>query len=191
VNGIRLARIDKFIVEDPFIEPEPERIFDLEPFRHKNASMLKDVANFTCASASVFSIAIDRFDEAKKDYLFASPMAAPYLMSNALGRSHAFDEGNKTEMAWIEARRAEVLSHIDQKNHFFPDFLPEPLVAVSSAESIPIQAADIAASIARELWHRNNLPYLLSHFDYVTYNGERLSEDRAASYQGLISASSR
>ena len=36
---------------------------------------------------------------------------------------------------------------------------------------MPIQAADIAATIARELWHRNNLPHLVRRFEYVTFNG--------------------
>jgi hypothetical protein len=172
------------------VQPEPERAFDFTPFQHKKASLLNDVANFSSASASVFSSAIDRFDEARTDDLFASPMAGPYLINNALGCSHAFDEGNCRAVKWIEERRADVLAQTDRENRFYPAFLPAPLQELQSGDSIPIQAADIAASIARELWHRNNLPYLLLHFDYVTYNGERLSEDQAASHQRLIIASS-
>ena len=63
--------------------------------------------------------------------------------------------------------------------------MPEPFVEIDSACSPQIQAADIAASIAKELLHQNNLVHLV-HFEYVTYNGQRLSEDRAASYQRLI-----
>ena len=81
------------------------------------------------------------------------------------------------------------LAQTDRQNYFYPTFVPEPLQEVVSAESIPIQAADIAASVARELWDRNNLPHLLKHFDYVTYNGERLSESQADSYERVISAS--
>jgi hypothetical protein len=189
-NGIRLVPVGKSTYADLPIEPEPERAFDLTPFQHKNANILNDVANFSSASASVFSSAIDRFDEAKDDDLLASPMACQYLINNALGRSHAFDEGNVRAVKWIEERRADVLAQTDRQNLFYPAFLPEPLQELPSVESIPIQAADIAASIARELWNRNNLPFLLLHFDYVTYNGERLSEDQAASYQRLITDSS-
>jgi hypothetical protein len=190
INGIRLTPIGKSMYADLSTEPEPETDFDLAPFQHKNANMLNDVANFSSASASVFSSAIDRFDEARGDYLFASPMAGPYLINNALGRSHAFDEGNSRAVKWIEERRSDVLAQIDRQNVFYPAFLPEPLQELSSAKSYEIQAADIAASIARELWYRNTLPYLLLHFDYVTYNGERLSEGQATSYQHLISTSS-
>jgi hypothetical protein len=172
------------------IEPQPENTFDFTPFRHKNAHMLNDVANFSSASASVFSAAIDRFDEARDDYLFESPLAGPYLINNALSRSHAFDEGNSRAVKWIEEQRADVLAQTDRQKHFYPASRPEPLQELRSTGFHPIQAADIAASIAREFWDRNNLPYLLRHFDYVTYNGERLSEDRAAASQRLISATS-
>jgi hypothetical protein len=189
INEMRFTPIRKSTFLDLPREPEPESAFDFTPFQHKNANMLNDVANFSSASASVFSSAIDRFDEARDDNLFASPMAGPYLINNALSRSHAFDEGNCRAVKWIEERRADVLAQTDRQNNFYPAFLPEPLQELPSTESIPIQAADIAASIARELWHRNNLPYLLLHFDYVTYNGERLSEGQAASHQHLINAS--
>jgi hypothetical protein len=189
INGIRLAPVGKSAYENMPIEPEPESVFDLRPFQHQKANMLNDIAKFASASASVFSSVIDRFDDAREDYLFASPMAGPYLINNALGRSHAFDEGNHREVKWIEERRADVLAQTDRQNYFYPAFVPEPLQEVVSAESIPIQAADIAASVARELWDRNNLPHLLKHFDYVTYNGERLSESQADSYERVISAS--
>jgi hypothetical protein len=55
-----------------------------------------------------------------------------------------------------------------------------------STESVPIQAADIAASIAREMWRRNNLPHLVGRFEYVTFNGERLSDIRAQEYEAVF-----
>lgn len=110
INGVRLAPVSESTDRDLPIAPEPESAFDLTPFQHKNASLLQDVANFSSASASVFSSAIDRFDEARDDYLFVSPMAGPYLINNALGHSHAFDEGNSRAVKWIEARRADVLA---------------------------------------------------------------------------------
>jgi hypothetical protein len=127
VNGIRLSPVGRLARTDLPVEPEQERAFDFTPFQHKNANLLSDVANFSSASASVFSSAIDRFDEARNDFLFASPMAGPYLINNALGCSHAFDEGNRRAVKWIEERRADVLAQIDQENRFYPAFLPAPL----------------------------------------------------------------
>jgi hypothetical protein len=56
------------------------------------------------------------------------------------------------------------------------------LAEVNSADSREIQAADIAAGIARELWYRAGLVNLARHFDYVLLNGMRLSETSAASH---------
>ena len=72
----------------------------------------------------------------------------------------------------------------------FPPGLPEPLIELVSTESVPIQAADIAASVARELWRRNDLPHLVKHFEYVTFNGERLSDGRAEQYEAVFRATS-
>ena len=85
---------------------------------------------------------------------------------------------------WIKEQRVGVLTDLDRRRQFYPSyFLPEPLQELISAESAPIQAADIAAGIARELWVRNNLVHLVSRFEYVTYNGERLSETKAAAHE--------
>ena len=89
-------------------------------------------------------------------------------------------------MKWIDEQRADVLAKTDRQKHFYPGVCPEPLQELASTESVPIQAADIAANIARELWRRNNLVHLVRHFEYVTYNGQRISEDKAAAYQTLI-----
>jgi len=169
----------------PFEVPAP-RQFDLTPFEHRRARLLNDVANFISASASVFTPAIDEFRRAQDDYSFSSPMAAPWLISSALGHSHAFDEGHSHALRWIEEQRVNVLSQLDRHRHFYPEYLPRPLLELISTESVPIQAADIAASIARELWRRNNLPHLVRRFEYVTFNGERLSEARAEQYEDIF-----
>jgi hypothetical protein len=185
--GIRVRPIEDSAYMDAVAEPEPDQSrFDLSPFEHKNANMLNDVANFVSASASVFFPALDEFDEAKDDYFFTSPLAGPWLINSTLGHSHAFDEGHSHAVKWIEGQRADVLSRIDRNRHYYPAYLPQPLVELVSTESVPIQAADIAASIAREMWHRNNLPHLVSRFEYVTFNGERLSDTRAQQYEAVF-----
>ena len=83
----------------------------------------------------------------------------------------------------MEDQRAGVLGLTREPFDFFA---PEPLIEVDSAGSEHIQAADIAAGIARELWYRWSLVQVVRHFVYVTYNAERLSVDKAASIQRLI-----
>jgi hypothetical protein len=188
-SGRRALRGEGTESMDMQIEPDiPAPHFDLARFEHRNSNILNDVANFVSASASVFSPAMDEFENARNDCFFSSPMAGPWLINSALGRSHAFDEGNSQAVKWIEEQRADVLAQIDRDRHFYPACLPGPLQELVSTESVPIQAADIAATIARELWHRNNLPHLVRRFEYVTFNGERLSEGRAEALEAVFTA---
>lgn len=138
---------------------------DLSPFEHSNANVLNDVANFLSASAAVFSPVRDELQKATTDAAFQSPMAGPWLIYSGLSRAHAFDEGHGHAVKWIEQQRIAVISQLDRQQQFFPSLiLPEPLQELISTESVPIQAADIAASIARELWARNNLLHLVKRF---------------------------
>jgi len=58
----------------------------------------------------------------------------------------------------------------------------DKLEEVDSADMPEIQAADIAAGIARELWHRAGLANVVWHFEYVLLNGVRLSETTAQAH---------
>jgi hypothetical protein len=175
--------------DDPWFRPaksreELEDVVDLSPFEHSNSNILTDVANFLSASASVFSPVLDAFEEALADDSFASPLAGPWLLGSGLSQPHAFDEGHSDRLKWIEGQRHSLLLELDRRREFYPSyFIPEPLQELISTESVPIQAADIAASLAREIWKRSSLVQLVRRFEYVTYNGERLSEIRAAMHE--------
>ena len=95
----------------------------------------------------------------------------------------AFDEGHSNVVKWVEEQRSVVLA---QSHRVF--YQAEPLIEVGSAGSVHTQAADIAAGIARELWLRNSLVHVVRRFEYVTYNGERISEGKASWYQRMIDA---
>lgn len=185
--GLRL-RLSGQVAEDcwPQADEPPSLSVNLDTFRHKKSSVITAVANCVSASASVFAPAIDKFDEGVEDSCLSAPMAAAYLLNNALSRAHAFDAGHTPRVKWIEGQRTSVLAQTDRHGHFYPAFTPEPLIEIDSVGSVPIQAADIAASIAKEIWYRDSLVHLVRHFEYVTYNGERVSEDRAAWYQRVI-----
>jgi len=188
-NALHVTSLDDSVIMDtPFDAEPPVPSFDLTTFEHRHSNILNDVANFVSASASVFSPAIDEFEKAKDDCFFISPMAGPWLIHSTLGRSHAFDEGHTHAVKWIEEQRCNVLAQIDHNRLFYPAHMPERLQELVSTESVPIQAADVAATLARELLQRSNLPELVKRFEYVTFNGERLSEDRAEAYETMFRA---
>ena len=155
------------------------------PFQHRKLHLINSVVKYVSTSASVFSAPIDQFDEAT-DHLYSTPRAAPRLLNEALGPSHAFDEGDSQAVKWVGDQRASVLAQTKGDDAFLYESTPQPLQELVSSDSVLIQAADIAAGIARELWRKNTLVYLVRQFEYVTYNGERLSDDKAALYEDLL-----
>jgi hypothetical protein len=170
----------------PQVGQAPTRDDDDDITGQYKPNSVTEAANFISASASVFTPAIDKFDEARDDPFLSAPMAGSYLLNRALGTAHAFDAGNEQIIKGIEEQRSIVLDKTDEKRSFFPHFMPEPLVEVNSAFSPSIQVADIAAGIARRIWYEHNLVYLVRHFEYVTYNGTRLSEAKAASWEDTL-----
>jgi hypothetical protein len=142
---------------------------DVEPFRKKRSNIIGQVAGYVSASASVFTPATDELSGTD------SP-ARRWGAGNALCDSHAFDEGNRQQLECLEDQRDEVVGKT------MPPFYalrPQPLTTVTSGSSLPVQAADIAAGIARELWTRHNLVHVARHFHYVTYNSVRLTIEDA------------
>ena len=113
-------------------------------------------------------------------------MAGSYLLNKVLSSAHAFDAGNERIVEGIEEQRSIVLAKTDEGRFFYPHFMPEPLIEIDSAFSPDIQIADIAAGIARRIWHETNLVFLVRHFDYVTYNSKRLSEAKASACQDTL-----
>ena len=162
-------------------KPEPLPV-DIEPFRKKKANVIGRVSDFVSASASVFTPATDELS-GDNDVSDSPLPARRWGAARTLCRSHAFDGGDQTQTAWMEDQRACV---IERTRTLFDFLTPQPLIELDSANSEQIQAADIAAGIARELWFRWNLVQVVRHFCYVTYNSERLSADKAASIQKLI-----
>jgi hypothetical protein len=152
---------------------EPEWLStNIEPFRKKRSSIIGQVADYVSASASVFTPATDE--------LLGSSPARRWEASDALCDSHAFDEGDQQQIRRMEDQRNEVISQTTPPFYFTR---PQPLMEMKSKNSQHVQAADIAAGIARELWFRFNLVQVARHFHYITYNSVRLSVDDAVSIQ--------
>ncbi len=162
-------------------KPEPLPV-DIEQFRKKKATVIGVISKFLSASASVFTPATDKLTLGG-DLAAPPPPARLREAAETLCQSHAFDRGDKKQIAWMKEQRLCVL---DRTLTPFYSPVPGPLIEVDSASSEHIQAADIAAGIAREFWYRRSLVEVVSHFSYVTYNAERLSVDKAASIQRRV-----
>ena len=160
----------------PYFEQETPEEFDFTPFERSKKNVVNVLSGFLSKSESVFCEAMDGMDEVI-EHGVRSPMLVAYQLSRILSACHAFDKGDARAVRWIDGERQDVMNRIDRHRMFptRPGLLPE----VDSKESFLVQAADFAAGIAREIWRRNSLPHLTGTFDYVTYNGRRLSETEA------------
>lgn len=160
----------------PYAAEESPREFDFTPFERSRKNVVNVLSAFLSKSESVFCEALDGMDELIERGT-QSPMLVAFQLSRTLSESHAFDKGDTREVEWIDGERRDVLRRID-RHGIFP-VQPAPLPELDSRRSFLVQAADFAAGIAREMWSRNSLPHLVDTFDYVTYNGRRVSEGEA------------
>lgn len=160
----------------PYFEEKPLKELDFAPFERSRKNVVNVLSAFLSKSESVFCKALDSMDEFIARGA-QSPMLVGFHLSRILSESHAFDKGDTQEVQWIDGERHDVLERIDRYGMF--PVQPAPLPELDSKSSFYVQAADFAAGIARELWSRNSLPHLVDTFDYVTYNGRRISESEA------------
>lgn len=152
---------------------------DVEPFHDKKLGRVSvaRVSVFASKSSAVFIPAIDDLHE--NPFQVNLPIG-PRGVHQRLADRYAFDAGNDKALEWIAARRDSVLRDTDPYSYLHKHFNQAPLESVDSHQSYLVQAADIAAGIARSIIERHSLRRVAAVFDYVTYNGRRINEDEAA-----------
>ena len=161
---------------------------DITAFEDRKARInIKEVSVSVSKSGSVFFPALDRLEAVAHQVQWPATAWHFWSVNRALAASHAFDDGNRKAVRWIDGKRTEVLSKIDP--YLRLGVLPtlKPLEVISSTDSYFIQAADIAAGIVRTIWERQTLVHVVRAFEYVTYNGTRISNTDAARITASLS----
>jgi len=160
--------------------PKPRRTPDVSRFEKQASNMVNQAATAVAKSASVFSEALDMITDAINETPASARALAAISTLYSISESRAFDRGESDALDFVKEQRSQVLA----ESRLFPwsMFQQKELAELDSADSREIQAADIAAGIARELWYRGGLVNLVRHLDYVLLNGMRLSETSAASH---------
>lgn len=166
------------------VDPPPFRPVDLTVFRKKKSSITGQTVKAVSKAASVFTSVMDQL----------TPMAhldqswRRYEVHNALRDWHAFDEGDDRSLRWIENERkelgrvgfGEVTEYIDDFSYeTYSEFAYGELYSVASHDSGYVQAADIAAGFAREAYENYSIVEVAEKFEYVTINGERITQNNA------------
>jgi hypothetical protein len=101
-------------------------------------------------------------------------------MAQQLLPVHAFDDGNQKQLDLLDEKRSAVFRELAAHDHIYGLARNRPgMVPVESRESFYVQAADIAAGIASHIYATQGLIGVVEKFEYVTYNGVRVSRSDA------------
>lgn len=169
----------------------------LVAIRTKGQSLVTRAAEFASKSGSVFAEADHSVLDVKLDAMMLSPFGALARAVHAhvarqLREKHAYDEGDEKLLRRVEAIRDQLGSRIQRLADPFSGAEPfesgssligvsvafaEPLASIQSHEVIEGQAGDVAARMAATLFEREGLAGVVKRFDFVTFNGERATEN--------------
>lgn len=143
--------------------------------------LVRNVTMWAAKSAATFHEALDSFYDFDETLRYFPNRIIRQRMKERVLRTHAFDQGNDRQIELLKVARDEIDAAL-------ADYKPPELsimgAAETSAEPYPmlcshnsyhVQAADIAAGIASKLIEIEGLAAVVSNFEYVTYNGERVS----------------
>jgi hypothetical protein len=176
--------LGSFYLSHPFFESHNSTVKDpiqVKNFDDKPRSLLRDVTAWTAKSAAAFESALhcveDMEEEIQSFRYFPEQLVKRKMESRVLDR-HAFDEGHPHHIELLEDARACILETLSNPMSWLQrkKKTEQPGYAqFDSRESYFGQAADIAAGFARHLLEEEGLVGGVSRFEYVTYNGERMS----------------
>lgn len=174
------------------------RPVNMKPFRTQVSSMTSKAVKVASQAASVFTPAMDRLEPIRH----LGESYGQYEVQRTLRDSHAFDQGDDKSIKWIDDERKDIggrswmLNEWTGSTDWMPDGVPEyiddcgqsesysdfaygKLYSVKSHESEYVQAADIAAGFARDAYEKYSVVAVAEQFEYVTINGERVTQDNA------------
>ncbi len=145
----------------------------------KSRSVIRDAASWASKASAVFHAALDagQFPDDDSAMSYRSDLGSLLRrrMAQHLLPVHAFDEGNRGHLDLLDDTRNILFEELAAHDTVY-GLMPTPaIVPVESSESFYVQAADIAAGIASDLYASEGLIGVVQRFEYVTYNGVRIS----------------
>lgn len=158
-------------------------LISTEDFR-KPKSLIRDVTSWSAKSSVAFHSALDAATIPNDDpSTMARFLDRDFLRSKMAGELlpvHAFDTGNQKQLDLLDEKRSEVFQELAAHDHVYGLMRKRPgIVPVESRESFYVQAADIATGTASHIYTAHGLIGVLEKFEYVTYNGVRVSRGDA------------
>ena len=158
---------------------KPDSLIDIADFgRPGDRHLVGSIASWSAKASAAFHAALDVVQMPDENdfmvhYDFGRHMRG--RMAQELLPAHAFDKGNRAHIRLLQDTRDSVLEELTANDHFYRVIRRPSFPELESKESYYIQAADFSAGIAADLFAKEKLIGVVSRFEYVTYNGERVS----------------
>jgi hypothetical protein len=167
----------------PFFGPrhDPTPLITLEDFgRTSDRDVVRNVASWSAKASAAFHSAHDAVwgeEEQEATYdRFDFGRTVRRRMIQELLPAHAFDEGNRPHIDLLEHSRQSMIDDFTADDHFYAVIgRPSGFIEVESKESYYVQAADFAAGIASDVFATHKLIGVVGRFEYVSFNGIRVS----------------
>jgi hypothetical protein len=146
--------------------------------------LIRDVASWAAKSSAAFHSALDAVQFPNENDVGTYRVdVGDHLrrkMAEQLLPVHAFDKGNQKQLDLLEDARSSLFQEMAAHDRIFGLATGRRgIISVESKESFYIQAADIAAGIGSHIYATEGLIGAVERFEYVTYNGERVSHSDA------------
>jgi hypothetical protein len=160
---------------------DPSPLITLEDFgRPSDPNVVRNVASWSAKASAAFHSAHDAaWEETGQDATydrFDFGHAARRRMAQELLPSHAFDKGNGPHIELLEQTRQSMIDEVTANDQFYAVIgRPTGFVEVESNQSYYVQAADFAAGIASDIFATHKLVGVVERFEYVSFNGIRVS----------------
>ena len=146
----------------------------------KERSLIRDVTSWSAKSSAAFHSAMEAALSDESDVFPSGRFMDGEMMRRKMAAQllpvHAFDDGNRKQLELLDTKRKTVFKELTVNEHVgYLRPAKRGIVPVESRESFYVQAADIAAGIASEIYTQQGLLGVMDKFEYVTHNGVRVS----------------
>jgi hypothetical protein len=162
----------------------PAPAITLEDFGGEdNRNIVRSVASWGAKGAAAFHAALDAAQNPGTDDAMDFGRSLRRRMTQELLPQHAFDKGNMRHIDLLEQSRQSMIEELAANERIYRLMGRRPgFVELESKESHYVQAADIAAGIASDIYASRKLVGVVERFEYVTFNGVRVSRADAEEY---------
>jgi hypothetical protein len=176
--GARIHSISNCVNDKLGISDGRGEVLHLSDFGPETKPIVRKVSAWAAKSAATFHEALDCVLDLEEEARFFPDQLIRRRMETRVLDTHTFDKGDEKQVALLEGARNSILENLKgyQTAEMAPTApKPRPYTQSDSANSYLLQGADIAAGIASKILETQNLVAVVSSFEYVTYNGSRVS----------------